>query len=183
MNDTLRLALIYGSVREGRFCDIVARWAASEVTRRAEFALDPIDPADGWPAIDAALFRSRLDAADAVILVTPEYNHSYPGPLKMLIDSAGREWQAKPVAFVSYGGVSGGLRAVEHLRGVVAELHAVALRDTVSFPNAWELFGRNGRPIDEFGPSQAMRTMLDQLAWWARTLKAGREASTYGRAA
>jgi len=61
----------------------------------------------------------------AFVVVTPEYNHGYPAPLKSLIDSVGREWQAKPVAFVSYGGVSGGLRAVEQLRQVFAKLHMV----------------------------------------------------------
>jgi NAD(P)H-dependent FMN reductase len=71
------------------------------------------------PATDdeavSALCR-RIDAADAFVVVTPEYNHSYPASLKHAIDMAYGEWNAKPVAFVSYGGISGGLRAVEALR-------------------------------------------------------------------
>ncbi len=67
------------------------------------------------------------------VVVTPEYNHSFPGPLKAAIDRHVTPWQAKPVGFVSYGGISGGLRAVEHLRQVFAELHAVTVRETVSF--------------------------------------------------
>ena len=104
-----------------------------------KFQLDVIDPADPspGPSIDERPSRSlqqRLGQADAFVIVTPEYNHGYPAPLKALIDSSGAEWHAKPVAFVSYGGVSGGLRAVEQLRLVFAELHAVTIRDSVSFP-------------------------------------------------
>ena len=183
MTDRLRLALVYGSVREGRFCETVAGWAAAEIERRPEFAIDIVDPAADWPAIDEARLRRQLAAADAAIVVTPEYNHSFPGPLKMVIDSIGAEWRTRPVAFVSYGGQSGGLRAVEHLRGVFTELEAVAIRETVSFAQAWELFGRNGRPVDEFRSGRAMRTMLDQLAWWARLLKAGREQGVRDQAA
>ncbi len=69
--------------------------------------------------------------ADAFLVVTPEYNHGYPAALKELIDSVYEPWHAKPVAFVSYGGASGGIRAVEQLRQVFAELHAVTLRDGV----------------------------------------------------
>ena len=61
-------------------------------------------------------YLARLDRADAFVVVTPEYNHSFPAPLKNAIDWAFRQWQAKPVAFVSYGGLAGGLRAVEQLR-------------------------------------------------------------------
>lgn len=84
--------------------------------------------------------RKRIAAADAVLIVTPEYNHSFPGPLKTSIDSLRDEWKAKPVGFVSYGGIGGGLRAVEALRLVFAELHAVTVRDTVSFHNPWSRF-------------------------------------------
>src|SRR5690242_5504400 len=148
----IQIALIYGSTREGRFCDTVAGWAASEITRQAEFAVDAIDPAvlalPGRHSREAApgvlALRQRIGKADGFVIVTPEYNHSYPAALKFLIDSVYEQWQAKPVAFVSYGGVSGGLRAVEHLRGVFAELHAVTVRDTVSFANVWSHFDDDG---------------------------------------
>jgi NAD(P)H-dependent FMN reductase len=183
MKTPLQLAMIYGSVREGRFCDTVARWAASEIERSADFELDVIDPCPEWPHLDEQRFQQRIMAADAIIVVTPEYNHSFPGPLKTLIDSASSEWRAKPVAFVSYGGVSGGLRAVEHLLGVFAELDAVAIRESVSFRNAWERFTDEGRPIEEERCQRSIRTLLSQLTWWARTLKAGRQAEAYGAAA
>ncbi len=78
---------------------------------------------------------SALSEADAFIVVTPEYNHSFTASLKFVLDLVYEPWQGKPVAFVSYGGISGGLRAVEQLRLVFAELHAVTVRDTVSFAN------------------------------------------------
>lgn len=81
----------------------------------------------------------------------------------MAIDSAGAEWHAKPVGFVSYGGMSGGLRAVEQLRTVFAELHAVTVRETVSFHGAWAAFGDDGEPLDADRTAAAATTLLDQL--------------------
>lgn len=179
-NHPIKLALIYGSVREGRFCDRVANWVARAVEADGAFELDRIDPA--VPAAPDEL-RARIDAAEAFVVVTPEYNHSYPAPLKALIDSASAEWQAKPVAFVSYGGISGGLRAVEHLRGVFAELHAVGLRDGVSFINAWEQFDAAGRPAEAERAGRAMATLLARLRWWALALRAARAAEPYAEAA
>jgi hypothetical protein len=92
-----------------------------------------------------------IDAADAFVVVTPEYNHSYPASLKHAIDMAHGEWNTKPVAFVSYGGISGGLRAVEALRLVFAELHATTIRDTVSF------HGGAGSPARPDGPARQTR--------------------------
>jgi NAD(P)H-dependent FMN reductase len=85
------------------------------------------------------------------VVVTPEYNHGYTAALKQLIDAVKAEWVAKPVGFVSYGGVSGGLRAVEQLRLVFAELHAVTIRDGVSFAMAWNRFDEAGEPVDPRG--------------------------------
>jgi len=121
----------------------------------------------------------KLAAADAFVVLTPEYNHSYPAGLKNLIDWHFTEWQAKPVGLVSYGGVSGGLRAVEHLRQVFAEVHAVTLRDTVSFHNAGASFDE-GRLKDPTAPDAAARVMLDQLVWWGRGLREARERRPYG---
>ncbi|WP_381798711.1 NADPH-dependent FMN reductase [Streptomyces niveus] len=121
----------------------------------------------------------RLAEADAFVIVTPEYNHSYPASLKVLIDWHFDEWRAKPVGFVSYGGISGGLRAVEHLRQVFAELHAVAVRDTVSFHNAGALFDDQGRHRDPSGADAAVTAMLDQIAWWGLALRDAKSARAY----
>ncbi|WP_436995967.1 NADPH-dependent FMN reductase [Streptomyces sp. enrichment culture] len=186
----LRLAVIVGSNREGRFAPVVTDWFVSRARQRADFRVDVLDLAatdlptaltyDPSPAVRAELAKVSplLAAADAFVVLTPEYNHSYPAALKNLIDWHYSEWQAKPVAFVSYGGISGGLRAVEHLRQVFAELHATTVRDTVSFPNAGGLFDDDGLK-DPTGPDGAAKKMLDQLGWWARALRTARAAHPY----
>lgn len=188
----LKVAVIVASNRDGRFAPVVAAWFRSRTEGHPGIETDLVDVA----ALDlpTALSHSpgpedrarlaevsgRLAAADAFVVITPEYNHSYPAPLKNLIDWHFTEWQAKPVAFVSYGGVSGGLRAVEHLRQVFAELHAVSIRDSVSFHNAGALFDDEGRHRDPAGPDAAAKTLLDQLLWWGRALKDARAAHPYG---
>ncbi len=173
MHEPVQVALIYGSVREHRFCDTIAHWAADRIWSDGGFRLDFIDPR---AAEDHALIARR---ADAFIVVTPEYHHSYPGPLKTLIDSLFAEWQGKPVGFVSYGGLSGGLRAVEHLRAVFAELRAIGIRDGVSFANAQSLFDDMGDLVAPDAAGQAMTRLLAQLGWWGRLLRAARRASAY----
>ncbi|WP_326600614.1 NADPH-dependent FMN reductase [Streptomyces sp. NBC_01803] len=186
----LRLAVIVGSVRAGRFGPTVARWFAERAAGRGDMTVDTVDLADAGTlplemsappggADEGPGLTARLAAADAFAVVTPEYNHSYPAALKNVIDWHHKEWHAKPVGFVSYGGVSGGLRAVEHLRGVFAELHAVTVRDTVSFHSAWSGFDDAGRPLDAEGSGGAATTMLDQLAWWGDVLREARAARPY----
>jgi hypothetical protein len=113
----------------------------------------------------------RIAAADGVVLVTPEYNHSFPGELKTAIDSLRTEWRLTPVGVVSHGGISGGLRATEQLRLVLAELRAVVVRETVSFAHPHERFGDDGRLLDPAGADAAASRMLTELAWWGRALR------------
>jgi len=180
----IRVAVVVGSNREGRFGPVVAEWLLGEVRERADLVPDVVDVAEialpmtfaRSPEATAALadVTPKLAAADAFVVLTPEYNHSFPAGLKNLIDWHYTEWRAKPVALVSYGGLSGGLRASEHLRQVFAELHAVTVRDTVSFHGARAAFDEEGRPHDTVAPAAAAKVMLDQLVWWARVLREGR---------
>ncbi|MCX4848147.1 NADPH-dependent FMN reductase [Streptomyces sp. NBC_00893] len=188
----LNVAVIVASNREGRFAPVISGWFLSHTADRSDIETDVIDVADldlpvalsFRPDADAqtrlAAVASRLAAADAFVVVTPEYNHSYPAPLKNLIDWHRDEWQAKPVAFVSYGGVSGGLRAVEHLRQVFAELHTVGIRETVSFHNAGALFDDEGRHQDPAGCDAAAKVLLDQLVWWGQAMRAAKAVRPYG---
>ncbi|MDH6434195.1 NAD(P)H-dependent FMN reductase [Streptomyces sp. SAI-144] len=186
----LRVALVIGSNRHGRFGPVVADWLLDRLRDRDDLVPDIVDVAETdlpmtmepSPEATAALasVTPKLASADAFVVLTPEYNHSYPAGLKNLIDWHFTEWQAKPVALVSYGGISGGLRAVEHLRQVFAELHAVTVRDTVSFHNAGGSFA-DGRLKDPSGPDAAAKSMLDQLVWWGQVLREGRTARPYGR--
>jgi NAD(P)H-dependent FMN reductase len=182
MTNKIKVALIYGSTRKGRFCDKVGRWAAEQISSSGKFSLDVIDPAAlllHGDNQDSASLQQRIAEADAFVVVTPEYNHGYPAPLKSLIDSVGAEWQAKPVAFVSYGGISGGLRAVEQLRLVFAELHTVTIRDAVSFAGAWEQFDDAGRLLEPERALRSMDTLLARLHWWAVALCNARGAIPY----
>ena len=186
MNEPVKIGLIYGSTRKGRFCDTVAEWAAEQIRAAGNFTVEVIDPAvvlpppgqADEPSVSPNLWQ-RMETAEAFVVVTPEYNHGYPAALKSLIDSVGAEWHAKPVAFVSYGGISGGLRAVEQLRLVFAELHAVTIRDSVSFAGAWELFDEAGKLKQPERARKTMTTMLGRLHWWALALRNARVAAPY----
>ena len=175
MSALIKIGLIYGSTRAGRFCDRVAQWAG-QMAATAGFEGQAIDPAK---TTGGAELQRHIENCDAFVVVTPEYNHGYPAPLKSLIDSVGAGWQAKPVAFVSYGGVSGGLRAVEQLRLVFAELHTVTIRDSVSFAGAWEQFDSAGALLQPERAERSMKKMLELLRWWAVALSAARAQSPY----
>lgn len=181
----VRIAVIVGSTREHRRGRVIADWFVGRASARDDLIVSEIDLADiDLPSrftfdTTSALtdLRSRLDHADGFVVVTPEYNHSFPAPLKHAIDFAKAEWRRKSIGFVSYGGVSGGLRAVEHLRGVFAELHAHTVRDSVSFHRPWNGFGEDGLPVDGEGAEVAVAVLLDELVWWSRALRAARQAT------
>ncbi|HYD15816.1 MAG TPA: NAD(P)H-dependent oxidoreductase, partial [Hyphomicrobium sp.] len=104
-----------------------------------------------------------------------EYNHSITGVLKNALDHLYSEVQRKPATFVGYGGV-GGARAVEHLRNILAEMHVASLKHAVHIGMV-EMIGmlREGRAITDYPHlAEATKPMLDDLVWWAATLKAGR---------
>jgi NAD(P)H-dependent FMN reductase len=195
MEDNYRLVVIVGSVREGRFGPTVASWIADRATEHGGFEVEVVDLADHdipieLPAVSPkragedyprpagmAPLTAALAAADAFIMVTPEYNHSYPASLKAAIDWHFTQWIAKPVAFVSYGGAAGGRHAVLHLENVMTELHAVTIRNGLGFPNYYNNW-QDAEPADPAVAGHA-KLMLDQLAWWAGALRTARAASPY----
>ncbi|MWA13193.1 NADPH-dependent FMN reductase [Streptomyces sp. BA2] len=189
----LQIAVVIGSTREGRFAPVVTQWLTGHLDRRDDMKADVVDlaetplptvlPAFGEPpapGVEEALAQvsPRLEAADAFVFVTPEYNHSFPASLKNAIDWHNTQWHGKPIAFVSYGGLSGGLRAVEQLRVVMAELNATTIRNTVSFHNAWGRFGADGT-VDDPAVNKAADALLDQLAWWAHALRDAKSVRPY----
>jgi NAD(P)H-dependent FMN reductase len=176
-SNPIQLAIIIGSTREGRFAPVVAKWFEAQVRQRDDLTVDVIDLAE--PGLNASTMAKRVEQAEAFVLITPEYNHSFPAPLKNAIDWHSKEWHAKPVGFVSYGGASGGLRAVEQLRQVFAELHTVTVQRAVSFHSAWAYFDEQGQPKDAERYTRVARTMLDQIVWWARALRAARAERPY----
>jgi NAD(P)H-dependent FMN reductase len=192
---TTRLVVLIGSVREGRFGPVVASWIADRARDHGAFEVDVVDLADfeiplvlpaespkfagsAYPRpAGMADLTARLDAADGFVVVTPEYNHSYPASLKAAIDWHFWQWTAKPVAFVSYGGAAGGRHAVLHLENVLTELHAVTIRDGLSFPNYFTTF-EDDQPLDPQATDYA-KAMLTQLAWWTTALRQARTTTPY----
>ncbi|MFC8421520.1 NADPH-dependent FMN reductase [Streptomyces sp. NPDC057236] len=194
-NTKHKLVVVVGSVRQGRFGPVVASWVAGQAREHGAYDVDVVDLADfdiplalpdaypmlagdsyPRPAAMAPLTKA-LEGADAFILVTPEYNRSYPASLKAAIDWHYTQWAAKPVAFVSYGGAAGGRHAALHLENVLTELHAVTIRDGLAFPLnrvRWE----DGRPLDPEIPGYAKK-LLEQLSWWSGALRSARAAAPY----
>lgn len=184
----LRVALVIGSVREGRVGSSVARWAATHAERRADLEVDVVDlrdvdlpahlPDDPTPGQRA--WTERVDRADAFVFVTPEYNRGIPASLKHAIDAVREEWYAKPAAVVAYGGMARGLRAAEQLRLVLGELHVTVLRDTVCLGLDDGALDESGWVCDP-GAVRALGTALDRLAWWGTALRAARSDRPYVR--
>ncbi|GAA3694604.1 NAD(P)H-dependent oxidoreductase [Nonomuraea antimicrobica] len=186
-DDRLSVTVIIGSTRVGRMCDTVGGWFAERARRRDELAVEVLDLADyAFPACypqEAAPamrdFATAVGAADSFVVVTPEYNRSFPASLKQAIDFAYDEWHAKPVGIVAYGSGSSGHYAVEHLRTVFCALHAVTVRDWVGLDLLGPGIDAYGRPGDTDDRLRAVAAMLDQLTWWGRALREGRRTQPY----
>lgn len=183
----LRIVVIVGSTRDRRFAATVANWFADRAKRQSGVEIDVVDLAETHlPAIlpydnDAATeaYVQRIAKADGFVMITPEYNHSFPASLKQAIDVAQEEWHAKPIAFVSYGGMGGGIRAVEHLRAVIPEVHATTIRNTVSLHNVWGLFDEEGNFREPERYNKSVDAMFEQLKWWARALNDAKAKMPY----
>ncbi len=192
-NTTLKLKIITGSTREGRFSDKASAWIAEEAKKQEGLEVEVLDLRDyEMPFFNEAVspsfksepykneavtrFTAKINEADAFVMVTPEYNHGTSAVLKNALDWVSQEWNNKPVAFVSYGSV-GGARAVEHLRLSAVELQMAPIQNAVHingeqyFP---VLFG-NGTPAELFAKyGEKAQGMIKQLAWWGRALKNAR---------
>lgn len=193
-NTSISIKIIAGSTREGRFSDKAAAWIAKELKKHEgvlvdildlrDFAMpffnEPVSPAykeEPYKNEAVARFTAKIAEADGFIAATPEYNHGYPAVLKNALDYVYQEWNNKPIAFVSYGSVSGA-RSVEQLRLVAIELQMAPIRSEVNIPGDQYfpvLFGK--AKVDEMFAafSDKANEMITQLLWWARALKNWRE--------
>jgi NAD(P)H-dependent FMN reductase len=183
----LRVAIILGSTRPGRKGEAVARWVynIAKKQRSNDAQFDYVDIKDfNLPLLDepgiisqgqytqdhTKKWSAKIDSFDAYVFVTAEYNHGIPGALKNAIDFLYREWNNKAAGFVSYGG-TGGVRAVEDLRLVMAELQVATVRAQVSlslFTDFENFTTFKPAPYQE----QYVYTMLDQVIAWGTALKA-----------
>lgn len=190
----LKIKVIAGSTREGRFSDTAATWITEEIKKQDGVSVEMLDLRDyEMPFFNEAVspsfktepyknesvarFTKKIDEGDAFIMVTPEYNHSTSGVLKNAIDWISQEWNNKPIAFVSYGSV-GGARAVEHLRLIAVELQMAPIREAIHI-NGEQYFPvimGGGDPLKLLaGYENKAQTMVSQLLWWAKALKTARE--------
>ncbi|WP_370938533.1 NADPH-dependent FMN reductase [Amycolatopsis sp. cg13] len=187
MDEELRVAVLVASTREGRVGGEIGRWFVERAAGHGGVALDVLDlatfaiparlPAE--PTAGMAGFAKRIAAAEAYVVVTPEYNRSFPASLKQAIDCAYEEWRAKPVGFVSYGYRAGGRYAVEHLRDVFTELHTATVRDSVCLDLLEHECGDPGAGPHGESAGHAVSALLDELIWWGLALREGRRARPY----
>lgn len=185
----LDIPLILGTVREGRRSEHVARYVHGRLANRPGISSRFVDPRDlpfqnlvarefemkeRPPAV--AAFVDEMHAADAFVIVTPEYNYGIPGALKNLLDVTFKPWNRKPFGLVGCGGVSGGLRALDALRQTVAGLGAVPVPMTVPVPHVGKSFGPQGPLSEPDEWPKRVDKFLDEVVWYATALKPAREA-------
>jgi len=178
----LFVPVLLGTVRQGRMSLPVARLVVSELSRRPGIETELIDIAriplpidDAGQAIKDPTFAAQMTRADALVIVSPEYNHGYSGLLKHVLDSCLREYVHKAAGLVGVSaGPFGGTRGIEDLLPVLRELGLVAIFWDVNFSSVQNAFDEAGELRD-----QAYLPRIDQflkeLFWMARTLRYGRE--------
>jgi NAD(P)H-dependent FMN reductase len=183
--DKLVVAVMVGTTRVQRESIKPARYIADFFARQPGVEVifvDPNDfnfPGDGNdPEGKDPRYSEITMRADAFFIVTPEYNHSFPGSLKRMLDSELQTYNHKPVAFagVSNGGW-GGTRAVESLVPAVRETGLVVMSWDVYFPRVQDLFDADGNLLDEHHAryERNVQQLIDELLWFARMLKRGRQ--------
>jgi NAD(P)H-dependent FMN reductase len=184
----VKVAIVTGSTRPGRVNESVARWVLAVAANRKDADFELLDIADqGLPLLDEPIppglgrytqehtkrWAARVAPCDAFVFVVPEYNHGIPAALKNAIDFLYAEWNDKSAGFVSYGS-TGGVRAVEHLRAVMAELMVADVRGHVSlslFTDFENYTVFRPQPRHE----QEVHAMLDQVITWGGALKTVRD--------
>ena len=120
-------------------------------------------------------WSAMIDAADAFVIVTSEYNFSFPASIKNAIDYLYQEWNYKAVTFVSYGGVSGGTRAVEALKQVITAVNMMPINAAVHIPAFTKRIDEHGKFNSDEGLDKSANAVLDELYKWAIALKTMRE--------
>jgi NAD(P)H-dependent FMN reductase len=185
-----KLNIITSTTRPGRKGITVANWITSVAKEQGKFDVELLDlAAVNLPLMDepnhprlqqyqhehTKNWSAIISAADAFIIVLGEYNFGFPAPIKNALDYLFNEWKYKPVAFVSYGGISGGLRSTQMLKQVVTALSMMPLPEAVSIP----FFTKHITEANEFVAEQAVShsavAMLTELERWTDAMKAIRK--------
>lgn len=178
----LFIPVILGTTRKGRMSRFAAQSVHAQLRRRQNVETELIDICtlplpvdDAGEAIKDAEFAARMKRADALVIVSPEYNHGYPGLLKHVLDSCLQEYIHKAVGVVGVSaGPFGGVRGIQDLLPVLRELGLVTIFWDVTFLNVQRVFDAEGKLLD---PAYTTRIdkFLNELTWMATTLRYGRE--------
>lgn len=186
---SLSIGVILGSSRPNRSGIAVADWFMKEVASVKDATFTLIDLKElNLPMFDEAIpplmhqyenahtkaWAKQVASFDAFIVVTPEYNHSFPAVLKNAFDFVSLEWNKKPIGFVSYGATSGGLRAVEQLRLVAVELQMAPVREQISIPTIWEAIDGETGSINPDYVKGSVELVMKDILWWGNALKTAR---------
>ena len=176
------IPIILGTAREGRQSERVAQLIREEVAKR-EIETEIIDVRDYLIAKtenpdkeeSAVRFREKISRADGLIIVSPEYNHGYPGELKLLLDQAYKEYARKPIGICGVSeGRWGGVRMMEQLRLVAIEFRMVPIKEALYFAEVEKLFDSEGT-IKDPAYSERAKKFLDELQWYTQALKEARK--------
>lgn len=187
-----KIGIVVGSVRPNRFADNPTKWIAEIAKSHHELDFEIVDlkdyPLPFFNEVASSLYapsasevaqrwQKKIGSLDGFIFIAAEYSRGPTGSLKNALDYAYTEWNRKPAAFVGYGGV-GGARAVEQLRLNAIELQMAPTRNGVHI--VWADMAQvmqGSKKLEEFDHlNGAANTLLTELAWWAKVLKAAREA-------
>ena len=179
----LNIPVILGTTRRGRMSAHVARFVAGELSKRPGIATELIDigetplPTDGaGNEIKDPAFSGKMEEADGLVLVAPEYNHSFPGLLKHLLDTCLEEYIHKAAGIVGVSaGPFGGTRVVQSLLPVLRELGLSTTFTDLNFSNVGKEFDDEGRVVEEGAWSRRTANFLDELVWMSTVLRYGRE--------
>ena len=182
-NRPLFIPVILGTARKDRASENVTKFVFNQVQKREGVETELIDIRElAFPIDDAgeqikdAKFSAIIERADGLVIVTPEYNHGYPGLLKHVLDSNLKEYIHKAVGVcgVSAGGF-GGVRVIENLLPVLRELGLVTIFWDGNFSGAQKLFDENGNLLDRATHEKRIDKFLGELVWMSKTLRHGRE--------
>ena len=178
----LSIPVILGTTRKGRMSEHAARFMATQIAKREGIKTELIDISevplpvdDAGEAIKDTGFSEKMIMADALVIVTPEYNHSFPGLLKHVLDSCLKEYIHKAAGIVGVSaGPFGGVRAIQDLLPVMRELGLVNIFWDVNFGTVSKVFDSAGELLDQAFIARADK-FLNELIWMARTLRYGRD--------
>src|SRR5215475_10935414 len=176
------IPVILGTTRKGRISAHAARFMVQQIETRREVVTELIDISklpmpidDAGEGVKDPEFSEKMARADALVVVTPEYNHSFPGLLKHLLDSCLKEYIHKAAGIVGVSaGPFGGVRAIQDFLPVMRELGLVNIFWDVNFGIISKVFDESGKLLDEAFVSRADK-FLNELIWMAKTLRHGRD--------